>query len=103
MTNNSLPIHIESGDIFYENVNANENFYSFLLAPQDDQQASVPKRIFYRNSFEKYIQSFLLSFSVDDVEKLDLYSNKNAKYLSYRFNDYIKASGGKKNKLPNIP
>ena len=28
---------------------------SFLLAPQDDQQASVPKRIFYRNSFEKYI------------------------------------------------
>ena len=32
MTNNSLSIHIESGDIFYDNWNINENFYSFLLA-----------------------------------------------------------------------
>ena len=37
-----------------------------------------------------------------DVEKLDLYSNENAKYLFYRFNDYIKTSGGKK-KLSSIP
>ena len=32
MTNNSLSIHIESGDTFYDNWNTNENFYSFLLA-----------------------------------------------------------------------
>ena len=32
MTNNSLSIYIESGDIFYQNFNTNENFYNFLLA-----------------------------------------------------------------------
>ena len=96
MTNNSLSIHIESGDIFYQNFNANENFYCFLPAQQDDQTATVPKRISYCNSFEKYAQSFLPWFSMDDVEKLDLYSHKNAKYLLYRFNDYIETSGGKK-------
>ena len=30
MTNNSLSIHIESGNIFYENFNTSENFYNFL-------------------------------------------------------------------------
>ena len=40
---------------------------------------------------------------MDDVEKLDLYSHKNAKYLLYRFNDYIETSGGKKNKPSSIP
>ena len=32
MAYNSLSIHIESGNVFYQNFNSNENFYSFLLA-----------------------------------------------------------------------
>lgn len=50
----------------------------------------------YENNFENYIKSFLQSFSIDDVEKFDLFSNKNAKYLFYRFNDYIRAWQQKK-------
>ena len=72
MTNNSLSIHIESGNIFYQNFNTNENFYNFLLAQQDETKAIAPKRISYHNSFERYFQNFLLSFSIDDVEKFDL-------------------------------
>ena len=45
MANNSLSIHIESGDIFYENFNTGENFYNFILAQQDDQTAPAPKQI----------------------------------------------------------
>ena len=52
MTNNSLSVHIESGDIFYQNVNTGENFYNFILAQQDDQTAPAPKQISYHNSFE---------------------------------------------------
>ena len=69
MTNNSFSIHIESGHIFYQNYNTGENFYNFLLAQQDDQTAFVSKKFSYRNSFEKYIDSFLPLFSIDDVEK----------------------------------
>ena len=32
MTQNKLSIHVESGDIFYDNHNTEENFYSFLLS-----------------------------------------------------------------------
>ena len=96
ITNNELPIHIESGDIFYQNFKTNENFYNFLMAQQNDETANVPKRISYHHSFENYMKNFLPLFSLDDVDKFDLYSNKNAKYLFYRFNDFIKKSGGKK-------
>lgn len=47
----------------------------------------------YRNMFEKYISNFLPAFLLDDVEKDDLYANKNSKYLFYRFNEYVRAYG----------
>ena len=89
MTENKLSIHVESGDIFYDNHNTDENFYSFLLSQQNDEAAYVPKKFSYKNSFETYIGSFLQSFSIDDQEKFDLLAFKNSKYLFYRFNDFI--------------
>ena len=72
MTDNSLSIHVESGNILYQNLNTNEIFYSFLLAQQDETKAIIPKCISYHYSFEKYNQKYQLSFSIDDVEKFDL-------------------------------
>ena len=45
MAENKLSIHVESGDIFYDNHNADENFYSFLLSQQNDEAAYVPKNV----------------------------------------------------------
>ena len=82
MTQNKLSIHVESGDIFYNNHNTEENFYSFLLSQQNDEAAYVPKKFSYSNTFEKYITSFLQMFSIDDQEKFDLLAFKNSKYYS---------------------
>ena len=71
MTQNKLSIHVESGDIFYDNHNTEENFYNFLLSQQNNEAAYVPKK-FYNNSFEKYITTFLQVFSIEDQEKIDL-------------------------------
>ena len=73
MNNNSLSIHIEGGDISYQNFNTEENFYNFLIGQQNEETANIPKKMSYHNSFEGYIDSFLPSFSIDDVEKYDLY------------------------------
>ena len=96
MANNNLSIHIESGNMFCQNFITNENFYSFLLAQQDDTKATLPKRISYRYSFEKYTNKCLPSFSIDDTEKYDLYANKNCKCLFYQSNGYIEVSSGEK-------
>ena len=99
MTNNNLSIHVESGNIFYQNFNTNENFYSFLMAQQGETKSIIPKRIFYHYSFEKYINKYLPSFSIDDAEKFDLFANKNLKYLFYKFNDKIEALGREKRNI----
>ena len=96
MTNNSLFIHIESRNIFYQNFNTNENFYNFLLAQQDETKRIIPKRIAYYHSFEKYIKNYLPLFSIDEVETFDLYSNKSTKYLLYKFNDCIESLSAEK-------
>ena len=99
VTQNKLSIHVDSGDIFYENHNTGEKLYSFLLSQQNDEAAYVPKEISYRDSFESYISSFLKNFSIVDQEKFDLLAFKNSKYLFYRFNDFIKAYGNPRYKL----
>ena len=99
MTQNKLSVHVESGDIFYDNHNTEENFYSFLLSQQNDEAAYVPKKFSYRDTFEKYISSFLQNFSIDDQEIFDLLAFKNSKYLFYRFNDFVKAYGNPRYKL----
>ena len=82
MTENKLSIHVESGYIFYENHNTANNFYNFLLAQQNDD-----------------VSQFLQAFSIDDVEKYDLFTHKNSKYLFYRFSDYIKTYGNSRHKI----
>ena len=52
MTQNKLSIHVESGDIFYENHITGENFYNFLLTQQNDDAAFILKKISYRNTFK---------------------------------------------------
>ena len=99
MVENKLSIHVESGDIFYENQNTGENFYNFLLAQQNDDAAFIPKKFSYRSSFENYISQFLQAFSIDDIEKYDLYTHKNSKYLFCCFNYYIKAYGNSRQKI----
>ena len=99
MAQNKLSIHVESGDVLYDNHNTEENFYGFLLSQQNDEAAYVPKTFSYNNTFEKYITSFLQNFLIDDQEKCDLLAFKNSKYLFYRFNDFVKMYGNPRYKL----
>ena len=70
MTQNKLSIHVESGDIFYDNHNTEENFYSFLLSQQNNEAAFVPKKFSYKDTFEKYISRFLQNFSIEIKKNL---------------------------------
>ena len=91
MTNNSLFIHVERGDIFYKDFQTKENFYNFLLAQQHESKQIIPKRISYHHSFERYTREYLLLFSLEEIDKFDMLSNKNSKYLLYKFNDWIES------------
>ena len=79
MTNNSLLIHVQSRDIFYNDFNIGENFYNFLPAQQDESKQFIPKRISYHYSFEKYNRNCLPSLLLEEIDKFNMLSHKNAK------------------------
>ena len=65
-------------EIFYIRISTQMKISTaFFLAQQENTKAIIPKCIAYHYSFEKYIKNYLPSFSLDDVEKFDLYANKN--------------------------
>ena len=102
MVNNSFSIHIETGDIFYNDFNTKKNFYNFLLTQQDESKQFIPKRISYHYSFEKYTRSYLSSSSLEGIDRFDLLSNKNAKYWLHKFNDWIVSMGAEKTLIRHI-
>ena len=99
ITQNKLSIHVETGDIFYDNHNTKENFYNFLLSQQNEEVAFVLKKFSYSNSFKNYITQFLQNFNIDDQEKFDLLSFKNSKYLFYMFNGFVRLYGNPRYRL----
>ena len=58
MTQNKLSIHVDSGNIFYDNHNTGENFYNFLLSQQNDEAAYVPKKCLTARALRNIFQTF---------------------------------------------
>ena len=89
MQENSMSIHLEHGNLFYDNVNTQESVNDFLLIQQDENTQIKNRKISYNQQFKNYLHQFLQSFDYDEIDKFDLYYDKNAKYLLHRFNSYL--------------
>ena len=98
MANNSLLMRIESGYIFYDNFNTNENFYSFLLGQQGKSKQVILKRVSYHYSFGEYIKNDLPSFSIGEAKKLDLLSNRGRENFDKAFFKSKRRRGAKKSR-----
>ena len=89
---NMFSIHIETGNIFYDNYNKNKSIYSFLLNQQDETKQVIHATLTYKDSFSNYLKHFLDDADNKTVEKLD-FAHKNVKDLFYKFNDYLLFNG----------
>ena len=83
-----LSIHIESGNIFYDNYNINESIYSFSLNQQDETKQVIHATLTNKDSFSNYLKHFLDDIDNKTVEKFDFFAHENVKYLFNKFNDY---------------
>ena len=90
MVENKLKIHIESGNIFFNNLDTNESIYGFF---QQQENQSKAKKINYNftftDSYEDYFEWLVPGFRGNKDQKYNALTNKNSKYLFYRFNDYL--------------
>ena len=86
---NKLKIHVETGNIYYDNQNTNESIYSFFTAQKDPDKAFIDFEFTFADSYEDYFEWLIVSFDSYEKTKLDILANKNSKFLFYRFNDFL--------------
>ena len=98
MRENKLLIHIESGNVYFDNFNTNESIYDFLLWKQDFEKKLTNGDFSYGGVFSRYVNEFLSGIDSEADNRFDLLTKKDAKYLFYCFSDYLQSWNIKKNK-----
>ena len=56
---NKIKIHVETGDIFFDNVNSNESIYNFFLTQQDETKKLLKIELDFSDDYDDYITKFL--------------------------------------------
>ena len=65
-----LSIHIETGNIFYDNCNTGESVYVFFCSDSKTiQTKTIQATLIYTDSFSNYIKYFLDDIDAETVDK----------------------------------
>ena len=89
---NKLKINIESSNIYYDNTDTNEGILDFIFNQQNPVTGDIPYNFTYGNSYKNYFNWLMTGFDSYEKAKLDILKFKNAKYLFYRFNNFLSES-----------
>ena len=84
---NKLKIHIETGNIFFNNLDTSESIYGFFQQQEHQSKAKINFEFSFRDSYEDYFDWLAQGFKENEDQKYDVLTNKNSLYLFYRFND----------------
>ena len=85
----SFQIHIETGNIYYNNLNTNEPFTVFFKNNRTRQKKIINTTLSFTDFFSNYIREFLDDLYFGTSDRFDMLANKNVKYLFYRYNDFF--------------
>ena len=87
---NKLKIHIERGNIFFNNLDTNESIYGFFQQQENQPKAKIKYHHFtFIISYKDCFGWLFHGFKGNEDKKYDVLTNKNSKYLFYLFNDYL--------------
>ena len=86
---NKLKIHIETGNIFFNNLDTSESIYGFFQHQENQSKAKINFEFSFTDSDEDYFDWLVQGFKGNEDQKFDVLTNKNSKYLFYWFNDYL--------------
>ena len=93
LVQNKLKIHVESGNIFHNNIDTNESIYSFFQPQEDSSKAFINFDFIFGVSYCDYFEWLINKFKAKKDDKYDVLTNKKSKYLFYKFNDSFATIG----------
>lgn len=80
-----MKIHVETGNIYHENVNRNESIYGFLAAQEDATKIPLAYKIDPTIYFKYYLKKTIAPVK---NERDDLDTNSTSKFFFYHFNKF---------------
>ena len=80
---NKLEIHIETGNIFFNNLDTNESIYSFFQQQENQSKAKINFESRFTDSYEDYFDWLVQGLKGNEDKKYGVLTNKNSKYLFY--------------------
>ena len=89
LQDNKLKIHIETGDIYYDNKDTNKSIFDFFINQQNPTTGYIKHKFVYDQDYVGYFDWLVSGFTGYEQNKLDVFKFKNAKYLLYRYNDFL--------------
>ena len=68
MRENKIKIHIETGNLFFDNENFNESIYDFLLAQLNTTKKLIPIEFKNSDKYENYVIEYfdVIKSKIDD-------------------------------------
>ena len=96
LISNKLKIHLETGNIYY---NDQDTIFDFFYKQQDSTKGIIDYDFVYSRGYVGYFDWLIHRFDSYQKTRLDIISNKNAKYLFYRYNDILQQSDFKVKKI----
>ena len=90
MKANKLKIHVESGNIYYDNIDTNKSLYSFFENQEDETKKWIDFEFVLSDNYEDYFMKYLANIKDGNDEKYDMLTNRNSKFLFYHFNDFLR-------------
>ena len=80
---NKLKNHIETSNIFFNNVDTNESIYGLFQQQENQSKDKINFEFSFIDSYEDYIDWLVQGFKGNKDQKCDILTNKNSKYLFY--------------------
>ena len=79
MVQNKLKIHVESGNIFHNNIDTNESIDSFFQQQEDSSKAFINFDFIFGYSYSDYFEWLINKFKAKQDDKYDVLTKKKLK------------------------
>ena len=81
MHSNDLKIHIETGNIYYNDTDTNESIFEFIKNQQNNSKGLINTDLKFDGSYKNYFQWILNEFKAPEKTRYGLFVFQNTKYL----------------------
>ena len=84
LSKTKMKIHLDTRNIYYNNLNMRESIYSFMHAQQDETKKLLDFDLDNNDNFEFYLNEIIAGVTDDEY---DIDTHSTSKFLFYHFNN----------------